>query len=86
MDVKSLKGMVGSKCVIMGILCQPEEQMYALEDASGLVKLDLAAAETADGLFTGQVHNMVSSKNIMYLYISLKVPQVCCNSCPEKIA
>lgn len=81
MDVKSLKGMVGSKCVIMGILCQVEEQMYALEDASGIVNLDLATAETTDGLFTGQVHNLISSNNIPYPFVSHNISRVYCSKC-----
>lgn len=52
-DVKSLKGMVGSKCVLLGVLRQPREREFALEDTTGLVKVDLSAVETTDGIFTG---------------------------------
>lgn len=52
-DVKSLKGMVGLKCVLLGVLCQPREGEFALEDTTGLVKMDLSGVETTDGIFTG---------------------------------
>ncbi|GMH43898.1 hypothetical protein BSKO_11832 [Bryopsis sp. KO-2023] len=51
-DIKSLRGMVGTKCFLLGVLFQRQERTVALEDTSGCVDLDLTATQSTEGLFT----------------------------------
>ncbi len=52
-DLQSLKGVFGATRYVLGCISRSEDGRYVLEDASGSVPLDLAAAETAAGFYTG---------------------------------
>lgn len=50
-DVEALQGSVGQQCVL-GLLCEPIEGVYHLEDTTGSVPLDLSGATCKSGIFT----------------------------------
>lgn len=50
-DVEALQGTIGQQCVL-GLLCEPAEGTYHLEDMTGSVPLDLTHCEVKAGIFT----------------------------------
>ncbi|KAJ1623271.1 DNA polymerase alpha/epsilon subunit B-domain-containing protein [Pavlovales sp. CCMP2436] len=50
-DVEALSGCTGRQC-ILGLLCEPSEGVFHLEDLSGTVPVDLSDAKPSAGLFT----------------------------------
>lgn len=53
-DLQSLRGCVGVSRIVMGTLARGDDgKRMVLEDASGSLPLDISAAQTTDGFFTG---------------------------------
>jgi hypothetical protein len=54
-ELVGLKGSVGQRRVVMGIIGTSEAGSFTLEDTGGLVPLDLSQATVAAGFVTGVV-------------------------------
>ncbi|EFJ44896.1 hypothetical protein VOLCADRAFT_94959 [Volvox carteri f. nagariensis] len=52
-DLQSLMGVFGVTRYVLGCISRAEDGRYVLEDTTGAVPLDLSAAETAAGFYTG---------------------------------
>lgn len=51
-ELNGLKGIVGQRCIVMGLICSQEDGTFALEDEAGTVPIDLTGARAAAGLVT----------------------------------
>lgn len=54
-DLQSLMGVFGRTHYVLGCISRSEDGRYVLEDTTGAVPLDLSAADTAAGYYTGKV-------------------------------
>ena len=52
-EIKALLGTRGQTRFVMGCISQPEDGRYALEDPSGIIRMDLSGAITTSGFYTG---------------------------------
>jgi hypothetical protein len=52
-ELTGLKGAIGQRSIVMGIISSSEEGGTCIEDEGALVPLDLSSARTTGGLITG---------------------------------
>ena len=56
-EIKALLGAVGELRYVLGCISQLQDGRFFLEDLSDAIPLDLSAANTASGFFTGAPSN-----------------------------
>lgn len=52
-ELTGLKGRIGQRCIVMGMISSTEDGGCSLEDEGAVVSLELSSARIKDGLVTG---------------------------------
>jgi hypothetical protein len=52
-ELTGLKGAIGQRCIVMGVISSSEEGGTCIEDEGAVVPLDLSNAKTTGGFITG---------------------------------
>jgi hypothetical protein len=63
-ELTGLKGAIGQRCIVMGVISSSEEGGSCIEDEGAVVPLDLSNAKTTGGLITGE-------KMVIFLRLSI---------------
>lgn len=62
-ELTGLKGAIGQRCIVMGIISSSEEGGTCIEDEGAVVPLDLSNARTTGGLITGR-RTLLASRTV----------------------